>query len=93
MQVQLTTLMILVKGLGLILFVASLLLIIEIRRNPSTIRLTPMEGLRRLKKQEPLWLQWAFLKILFWRFGREILAGGLIFLSFYCLFLFCQPYN
>ena len=69
-------------GLGLFLvgviqwFVAGWLLI-DAKYRPSEIRLTPREALQGVFRLAPLWLQWAFLKVLFWRFGRETLAAGL----------------
>jgi len=68
-------LLLLLTGINLLQFEVVILLIIDIQRNPSEIRLSVRETIHRLRRREPLLLQLAFLNILFLRFGRELLAS------------------
>ena len=57
---------------------AGIFLLIDVKLHPSGIRLSLLEAAVRVLRVEPLWLQWAYAKVLFWRFGREFLAVALI---------------
>jgi len=63
---------------GSIQLLLAITLIAHVILNPSEIRLSLWEAVRRALRPAPLWLQWAFLKVLVWRFGRETLAAGLM---------------
>jgi len=69
---------IMLMGIGLCLLLVVLILMLDIRRNPSEIRLTVWGAIRRIFQPEPLRIELAFLSVLFSRFGRELLVLGLI---------------